>query len=230
VKPEDATGTVATQWREPSSGHDRPRGLRASPRDPKLPPDGPELPGPSVKLALIVVLLAVGIVVVGLIAMVAWGSTKPASAPSSVATAKGSPIAAIPAAPDLAPLVSGGEPPNDIVNALVLPKGSVAGAVIDDTDSAESYDEERIFTLGAAEQKIITFFEVELPAQGWHVESTGPPKNLPGFEVLAQRAGSDGYYWEVGAVISPTAFSGPNKSISATQFEFRLFQVNDDTG
>jgi hypothetical protein len=227
VKPEDATGTVATRTRAPATGRSWPRGPRNGPNDDATEPRPPELPGPSVKLALIVVLLAAGIIVVGLIAMAVWGSTKPAAAPASVATAKGSPVAAIPAAPDLAPLVSGQEPPNDIINALVLPKGSIAGAVINDSVSAESYDEERIFTFAGAEERVIKFFEVELPAQGWHVVSTGPPKNQTGFEVLAQRAGSDGYYWEVGAVISPTSFAGADKSAGSTQFDIRLFQVSD---
>jgi hypothetical protein len=188
-----------------------------------------EMPGPSVKLALVVVLLALGIIVLGLIAQVFTGSNPPVAAPSSVPTAKGSPLKAISASSALAPLVSSGEPPDDIVNAIVLPAGSVPGTVIDDTNSAGSYDEQRLFTIDAQEQKVITFFEVELAAQGWHVESTGTPKNQPGFEVLAQRAGSDGYYWEIGAVVSPTTFpsSGTARSTGVTKFEVRLFQVSD---
>ncbi len=190
---------------------------------------GREMPGPSVKLALVVLLLAVGIVVLGLIAQVFTGSSHPVAAPSSVPTAKGSPLKAIPASPALAPLINSGEPPNDIVNAIVLPAGSVPGAVIDDTVSAESYDEQRLFTIGASEENVIRFFQVELAAQGWHVESTGTPKDQPGIEVLAQRAGSDGYYWEIGAVVSPTTFpsSGPASTTGITKFEVRLFQVSD---
>jgi hypothetical protein len=183
-----------------------------------------------VKLALIVVLIAAVIVIIGLVAMVNWGSTPPAASPASVVTAKGSPLKAIPAGPDLAPLVSSGEPPDDIVNALVLPAGSAAGAVIDDTNSAESYDEQRRFSLGASQENIITFFKVEFRAEGWKVVSTGAAKNQPGaIEVLAQRAGSDGYYWEAGAVVSPTSFSGsgPGTARGVTPFELRLFQISD---
>ncbi len=188
------------------------------------------MPGPSVKLALVVIILAVGIIVAGLIAEVFTGSNPPIAAPTSVPTAKGSPLKAIPAGAALAPLVSSGEPPNDIVNAIVLPLGSVPGAVINDSNAAESYDEQRLFTIDAPEQKVITFFEVELAAQGWHVESTGKPKNQPGFEVLAQRPGSDGYYWEIGAVVAPTTFpsSGSAHTSGITKFEVRLFQVSLD--
>lgn len=189
-----------------------------------------EMPGPSVKLALVVVLMAVGIVVLGLIAQVFTGSNPPVATPSSVATAKGSPLKAISASSALAPLVSSGEPPNDIVNAIVLPAGSVPGAVMDNTISAESYDEQRLFSIDASQQSVITFFKVELAAQGWHVESTGAAKNEPGkIEVLAQRAGSDGYYWEIGAVVSQTTFplSGAARAKGLTNFEVRLFQVSD---
>ena len=187
-----------------------------------------EMPGPSVKLAVVVILLAVFVVVAGLIAQIFTGSTPPVAAPSSIPTAKGSPFKAIPAAPDLAPIISSGEPPDDIVNAIVLPAGSSPGAVIDDTSGAQSYDEQRMFEIVATEVPVITFFKVELAAQGWHIESTGPPKNQPGIEVLAQRAGSDGYYWEIGAVVSPTTFpsSGPAHARGQTEFEVRLFQVD----
>jgi len=179
-------------------------------------------------LALVVVLLAVGIVTLGFIAQVFTGSNPPVAAPSSVATAKGSPIKAIPARSALAPLVTAGEPPDDIVNATVLPAGSVPGSFTDNTNSAQSYDEQREFEIYAPEQKVITFFEVELAAQGWHVESTGKPKNQPGYEVLAQRAGSDGYYWEIGAVVSPTRFTSSSANPTGeTSFEVRLFQVSD---
>jgi hypothetical protein len=191
-------------------------------------PQRRELPGPSVKLALWVLLLAIGILILGFIAQVFTGSTPPVAAPSSVATAKGSRIKAIPASSALGPLINSGEPPDDIVDAIVIPAGSVPGAVTDNTNSAESYDEQREFEISAPEQKVITFFEVELSAQGWHIESTGKPKNQPGFEVLAQRAGSDGYYWEIGAVVSPTSFtSSPAIAGGVTPFEIRLFQVSD---
>jgi len=186
------------------------------------------MPGPSVKLALIVVGIALGIVILGLVAL-GLTSTPQSPAPASVATAKGSPLKAVSGRPYLAPLISNGEPPDDIVNAIVLPSGSQSGAVINDSLAAQGYDEQRAFTLDASEQDLITFFKVELPAWGWHVESTGVPHGQPGFEVLAQRAGSDGYYWEIGAVISPTTFpaSGPAKATGSTQYEIRLIQVDD---
>lgn len=193
------------------------------------PPRG--MPGPSVKLAVIVVGLAVVVIVAGLAAQVFTGSTKPAAAPTSVKTAKGAPFKAIPAVSDLSPLISDGEPPADIVNALVLPKGSAAGATINDSLQAQGYDEQREFTIDGSQGAVLSFFKLELPAEGWHVDSSGPAKNQPGIEVLAERAGSDGYYWEIGAVVAPTTFpsSGPAAKTGITKYEVTLFQVSDTT-
>jgi hypothetical protein len=189
------------------------------------------MPGPSVKLASIVLGLALLVVVAGLLAQGFAGPSAPTPAPAFVATAKGSPFKAIPARSDLSPLISDGEPPDDIVNAVVLPEGSIPVTVINNTEAAQSYDEQRIFTLDSSQQKLITFFEIELPAQGWHVESKANAKDQPGFEVLAQRAGSDGFYWEIGAVITATVFpsTGPGAKTGLTHFEIRLFQVSDAT-
>jgi hypothetical protein len=191
------------------------------------PPKG--MPGPSVRLALIVIAVTLVIVVLGLFAQGFQSSNPSESAPSSVTTAKGSPIKAIPARADLSPLIQSGEPPDDIVNAVVLPVGSQPGAVINNTLAAQDYDEQRLFTLNTSEQKIISFYEAELPAEGWHVQSKGLARNQAGFEVLAQRAGDDGYYWEIGAVVSPTTFpkSGPYVKTGLTQFEIRLYQESD---
>ena len=111
------------------------------------------MPGPSVKLASIVLGLALVVVVGGLLAQGFAGPSAPTPAPANVATAKGSPLKAIPARSDLAPLIADGEPPDDIVNAVVLPAGSLPGTVINDTNSAESYDEQRLFTLTSSQRK-----------------------------------------------------------------------------
>ena len=192
-------------------------------------PSGPvrRTPGPPVKYALIALGLALLIFVAGILGEAFFGSAPSSPPSSSVSTVKSSPLKAVAAKPDLGPLVTDGEPPEDIVNSVVIPAGSSPGAVIDNTASAEAYDEQRQFSLGTTEQKLITFFRVELPAQGWKVESTGPPKNQPGYEVLAQRAGSDGYYWEIGAVVSPTTFSASASKAGVTNFDIVLLQVTD---
>ena len=56
----------------------------------------------------------------------------------------------------------------------------------------------------------------------------GPAANNPGaLEVLGKLAGSDGYYWEMGAVIPPTTFSAGGPAHGQTDYTVRLFQVSD---
>ena len=48
--------------------------------------------------------------------------------------------------------------------------------------------------------------------------------------MLAQRAGSDGFYWEIGAVVTSHrlhGFRARSEQTGSTQFEIRLFQVSD---
>ena len=64
--------------------------------------------------------------------------------------------------------------------------------------------------------------------QGWQIFSTGPADHEPGgLEVLGKKAGSDGFYWEMGAVISPTTFGAGAPATGATSFTLELFQVQD---
>ena len=59
----------------------------------------------------------------------------------------------------------------------------------------------------------------------------GPPRNANGsVEVLAEKAGDDGWYWEAGAVVSPTTFpTGHGARAESTDFTLRLFQVSDES-
>ena len=40
---------------------------------------------------------------------------------------------------------------------------------------------------------MIAFYRAELVRLGWHVSGTGPPTGPAGIEVLAQKAGDDGW-------------------------------------
>ena len=64
--------------------------------------------------------------------------------------------------------------------------------------------------------------------QGWQIISTGPADHVTGgLEVLGKKAGSDGFYWELGAVISPTSFGAGAPAAGATSFSLVLFQEPD---
>jgi hypothetical protein len=65
--------------------------------------------------------------------------------------------------------------------------------------------------------------------QGWQVFDRGPAANDPGaLEVLGKLAGTDGYFWEMGATISPTTFGSGAPANGETDFTIRLLQQSDD--
>ena len=72
------------------------------------------------------------------------------------------------------------------------------------------------------------FYKMVMKKQGWQIVSTGPADHVTGgLEVLGKKAGSDGFYWEMGAVISPTSFGAGAPSTGATSFSLELIQVQD---
>ena len=202
------------------------------PKPPLVPPRGPA--GPTVKPALIFVSILLAIVVVGMVAMALTGSSGRAPANPVVHTAKGSPLRAVPARPDLHPIISGGLPPGDVLDAIVLPKGARSQGIVKAGEGVGSYSQAMVFTSTASESDLIAFYKIELPALGWKVLQAGPPHGSPGYEVLAQRPGSDGNYWELGALISPTSFSStttgssPDSATGITRFTLRLFIVSGE--
>ena len=46
--------------------------------------------------------------------------------------------------------------------------------------------------------------------------------------MLGKLAGTDGYYWQMGAIISPTTFGQGAPPAGWTNFTIRLFQQSDD--
>jgi len=189
-------------------------------------------PGPTVWPATIVVGVALVVMVSGAVAAIF--STGPASSGSGTPAPKsvpGAPVGAQGAAHALAPISTPGRPPANVVGAVVLPDGAavVQGSATD--QSVGLYDRSLGFTVGLSQATVISFYRAELPAQGWKILSQGPPQLGSGFEILGQIAGTDGYYWELGVTVSPTAFgsggTGTSAAAQTTPFTLRLFAVSD---
>ena len=54
---------------------------------------------------------------------------------------------------------------------------------------------------------LIAFYAADMKSQGWQISDRGPARNDPGaLEVLGKLAGSDGYYWQMGATVDATTF------------------------
>lgn len=150
---------------------------------------------------------------------------------------RGTSLAAEPARQALRPIELPGTPPSDVLGSLVVPRG-VRVVSVTRWNGLTQYDGRMRFSLAAPQAAVIDFFRAQLRARGWSISAVGPAHGEQGaVEVLAQRPSSDGWFWEVGAVVSPTAFPGApaTRSTSSaaaqdtTRFTVELFEVPDAT-
>jgi hypothetical protein len=141
---------------------------------------------------------------------------------------RGATLRALPAAGLLAPIVSAGEPPNNVVNAVAIPVGSVRLSHQNNSAGAGQYDAQVTFRSNDSQAALVAFYAADMKLQGWQVSDQGPARNDPGaLEVLGKLAGTDGYYWEMGATVAATTFPSGGPPRGTTQFTVRLFQVPD---
>ncbi|HVC70579.1 MAG TPA: hypothetical protein VNC61_10040 [Acidimicrobiales bacterium] len=186
--------------------------------------------GPSTRPALIVLAVAVGVLLVGFIgALATGGGSKPTAPLTSLPTAKGAGITAIPGRRALSPIVVGGQPADDILDAVALPKGATVTPGSATNKGIGLYDHSLSFVIAGSEQRVIDFFRAELPALRWRIVSQGPPpKATPGYRIVGQHPSSDGYEWEIGVTVAPTTFASGAGSRETTSFVVRLFAVTDN--
>jgi hypothetical protein len=140
----------------------------------------------------------------------------------------GTPLRAKPAAQDLKVITVSGQPPGNIVNAVAIPVGSRRTAYVNNSASAGAYDAQITLSSDDSQAALETFYTKDMKKQGWQIFSTGPADHHPGaLEVLAKKAGSDGFYWEMGAVVSATTFGPSAPAAGVTSFSLELDQEPD---
>ncbi|HUI02340.1 MAG TPA: hypothetical protein VLZ77_02280 [Acidimicrobiales bacterium] len=191
-------------------------------------PPGRPLPGPSTRPALVVVGVIAALFVGGIVLEAVSGNQgKPAPSPRSIATAKGAVLRAVPARPLLKAIVSDGQPPDDLLDALAVPARAapVAGSAVD--RGVELYDRSVRFEVPASQADVIAFFRAQLPAEQWRRLSQGPSSTATGYQVLVERPASDGLEWELGVTVAPTVFPTPAARTGTTAFTLRLFARSD---
>jgi hypothetical protein len=179
---------------------------------------------------MIVVGLAVLIVAVfvtlGILSSHSPAPVKTSGTPSAV---PGSTLRAEPAADALQPIVGSGEPPSNIVNAVSVPVGSVRISHLNNAAGAGQFDAQVTLRSTDSQGALLAFFAATMHQDGWQVFDKGAAANNPGaLEVLGKLAGTDGYYWEMGATIPPTTFGHGAPPSGETNFTVRLLQQNDD--
>jgi hypothetical protein len=179
--------------------------------------------------AMIVVGLA-GLIIVVFVTIGIVSSQPPAAVKHSDATVgvPGVTLRAVPAAGLLSPIVSAGEPPNNILNAVAVPVGSLRISHQNNSAGAGQYDSQVTFGSGDSQAALLAFYAADMKLQGWQISDQGAARNDPGaLQVLGKLAGSDGYYWEMGATVNATTFSSGGPARGTTHFTVRLFQVPD---
>ena len=141
-------------------------------------------------------------------------------------------LSAVNASAVLQRLVSGGTPPADVLRALVVPDGARIVSTTTQDAGVDQYDRSIYFELDTKSATLVKFYRTELQRARWSVLGAYPlPKG--GTEVLAQRAGSDGYEWEVGVVVTTVnpaispSLAGDAQTSSVIGLRLRLFVVPD---
>jgi hypothetical protein len=140
----------------------------------------------------------------------------------------GTPLKAVPAVHDLKVITVSGQPPGNIINAVAVPTGARRTSFANNSNSAQEYDAQITLRADQSQGVLETFYKLDMKKQGWQIISTGPATHLTGgLEVLGKKAGSDGFYWELGAIISPTSFGSGDPATGATTFSPELVQEPD---
>jgi hypothetical protein len=194
------------------------------PPAPPLPPVGRPV---SMKPAAIVLGLATLVLIVFAAGAALFRPAAVKTPSTHSASVAGTPLRAIGALHALSPIISPGEPPNNVLNAVVIPAGARRLSHINYAGEASQYDQAAVFSVSGVQAAVIDFYTVEMKKAGWQIESTGPADHQSGIEVLGQIAGDDGWYWEMGTVVQPSTFGSKGTGSAHTQFSLRLIQEPD---
>jgi|HubBroStandDraft_1064217.scaffolds.fasta_scaffold371300_1 hypothetical protein len=189
----------------------------------------PARPGYSMRPAMVVVGLAVVILAIFITMAIVTTTTAPTTDTSqSSHSVAGTPLRAIPADRVLSAIVVSGEPPTNIINSVSIPTGTVLVSHQMNGAAADQYDAQIGLRSDDSQGALETFFKKDMVHQGWQIFDVGAADHNPGAtEVLGKKAGDDGFFWEMGAVVSATTFGPGAPATGETSFIIRLFQVPD---
>lgn len=177
----------------------------------------------SIRLAALIPGLAV-VALGGFVALeVAFGGNGPAPAPAPL-TAYGKTTTLEGVVGRLDPLLA---PPADVANSVLLPAACVALREIPTGSDATSPSLAYRTTCSATAGWLQAFVLDAVDHEGWTTTSKGTTTHDGGgYAVLAQKAGSDGYYWELGVVVGATTFTPTSSGVpvESTKLTVRIFQ------
>lgn len=186
---------------------------------------------PSVRPALIVLACA-AVVSIGSFGLSLIGSGSPAATVSGLGKpVPGVNLLAVDAATVLKRITTDGVPPKNIVDSLVVPKGALVISTSTQDAGIDQYDRSVYLQIDAPSKEILRFYGVELKRADW----SGAGKVYDDKEVIGEKAGTDGYDWEVGVVVTPVSpgaispsLAGGSQTSPTAGIRLRLFQIADD--
>ncbi len=175
--------------------------------------------------ALIVLGLAVVILLGGTLAaaLTTTGPT-PAARVAAVTLSDGTHVTFSPGTTRLRSIVASGQPPSDILaNLGVLTTSTIVGTVDGDQGTTQFDRTVDLQTSALAQSQVIEAYRLFSESHGWNVIYQGDaPQGVAGStELLAKKGSSDGFYWEIGVVASPTTATG------STSYSIEVFETPD---
>ena len=173
--------------------------------------------------ALIVLGLAVVILLGGVAAAALSSSSNPSFSIRQVTLDDGTTVHLVPATVSLHGIVDNSEPPADIIDQLGIPQESMVTGILNSDRHTAQFDRTVKLSSQLAQPQVIEAYRRMLHAVAWKIIYEGPaPQGVPGAtEILAKLGSSDGFYWEVGVVVSPTTPAG------ATHYSVEVLQTPD---
>jgi hypothetical protein len=167
------------------------------------------------------VILGLAVVMLGVFILIDFATNKGVvTVPTTIPTVVGGlPLDAKPTAA-LQYCLQSEEVPRNIDSAFIVPEKTVPrpGANTPDLGAGEYDCYEPMTTTGASSGSLIKFFDTQLEARGWNLFSKGASNGDA--QSLFQKAGSDGFYWELGVTVNKTTASG-------VDWTFKIYQNSD---
>lgn len=167
------------------------------------------------------VILGLAVVMLGVFVLIDFATNKGVvTVPTTIPTVVGGlPLDAKPTAA-LQYCLQSEEVPRNIDSAFIVPEKTVPrpGANTPDLGAGEYDCDEPMTTIGASSGSLIKFFDTQLEARGWSLFSKGASNGDA--QSLFQKAGSDGFYWELGVTVNKTTASG-------VDWTFKIYQNSD---
>jgi hypothetical protein len=180
----------------------------------------------TMKPALLVGALAVVILIAFSVgAALTKTGTPQARTPTGPTRVPGSSLLAVSATRGLSVIEQPGQPPANVLAAITLPQGAVRG-VSANPGLGSTYDQEVTFSVDASEATVLGFYRTELKRLGWRTVTSGAATHQPGSQIVGQLPGDDGFYWQLGIIVSPSTFSASGTT-DITRFTLRVLQVDD---